>query len=98
MRRQTIRWPPDPIDRQSEVMFGLRMTLTFTGPMRLALGAEAMVREILLAALGCNIALGLVDATIYLQTAATPIAGEGACRRLHSGWRPTPRQRRRCPR
>lgn len=63
-------WPLDPIDRQSEVMFGLLMTLTFTGTMSVALGSGATVRDILLAALGCNIAWGIVDATVYLLTTA----------------------------
>ena len=71
MCSQTDRWPPDPINRQSEVMFGLRMTLNFTGTMSVALGAGATVREILLAARGCNIAWGPVDATVCLLTSAT---------------------------
>jgi hypothetical protein len=71
MGTQTNHWPLDPIDRQSEVMFGLLMTLTFTGTMSVALGAGATVREILMAALGCNIAWGIVDATVYLLTTAT---------------------------
>ena len=71
MCSQTDRWPPDPINRQSEVMFGLRMPLTFTGTMSVALGARATVREILLAARGCNIAWGPVDATVCLLTSAT---------------------------
>jgi len=71
MGTQTDRWPLDPIDRQSEMMFGLLMTLTFTGTMSVALGEGATVREILLAALGCNIAWGIVDATVYLLTTAT---------------------------
>jgi len=71
MGTQTNHWPLDPIDRQSEVMFGLLMTLTFTGTMSVALGSGATVREILMAALGCNIAWGIVDATVYLLTTAT---------------------------
>jgi VIT1/CCC1 family predicted Fe2+/Mn2+ transporter len=39
--------------------------------MSVALGAGATVREILMAALGCNIAWGIVDATVYLLTTAT---------------------------
>jgi hypothetical protein len=69
MGTQTDRWPLDPINRLSEVMFGLLRTLTFTGMMRAALG-QGRPREILLAALGCSIAWGLVDATVCLQTAA----------------------------
>ena len=71
MCSQTDRWPPDPINRQSEVMYGLRMPLTFTGTMSVALGAGATVREILLAARGCNIAWGPVDAAVCLLTSAT---------------------------
>lgn len=71
MGTQTDHWPLDPIDRRSEVMFGLRMTLTFTGTMSVALGAGARVREMLMAALGCNIAWGLVDARVYLLKTAT---------------------------
>ena len=64
-------WPLDPIDRLSEVMFGLLMALTFTGTMSVSLGEGATVRDILLAAVGCNIAWGLVDAVVYLMTTAT---------------------------
>ena len=71
MCSQTDRWPPDPINRQSEVMFGLRMTLIFTGTRSVALGAGATVRGILLAARGCNIARGPVDAAVCLLTSAT---------------------------
>ncbi len=71
MGTHTDSWPLDPIDRQSEVMFGLLMTLTFTGTMSVALGTGATVRDILAAALGCNIAWGIVDAAVYLLTTAT---------------------------
>jgi hypothetical protein len=64
-------WPLDPIDRLSEVMFGLLMALTFTGTMSVSLGEGATVRDILLAAIGCNIAWGLVDAVVYLMTTST---------------------------
>jgi hypothetical protein len=70
MAVETHNSPLDPIDRQSEIMFGLLMTLTFTGTMSASLGAGATVREILIAALGCNIAWGIVDATVYLLTTA----------------------------
>ena len=63
-----VRQSLDPISRLSEIMFGLLMTLTFTGTMSVALGAEQTVRSVLAAALGCNIAWGLVDAVMYLIT------------------------------
>ena len=74
MGTQTDPWPLDPINRQSEVMSGLLMPLTFTGTMIAALGAGGTVWQILLAALGCNIAWGIVDATVYLLTTATECA------------------------
>lgn len=61
----------DPISRQSEIMFGLLMTLTFTGTASVTLGEGGTVQEILLAALGCNIAWGIVDGTMFLLTTAT---------------------------
>ncbi len=60
----------DPVSRLSEVMFGLLMTLTFTGTMSVALGAGETVPSILFAALGCNIAWGIVDAVMHLLTTA----------------------------
>lgn len=60
----------DPATSLSEILFGLIMTLTFT------LGAAIVVqdegrdgaRELLVAALGCNIAWGIIDACFYLIT------------------------------
>ena len=61
----------DPATSLTEILFGLIMTLTFT------LGAGIVVqdegrdgaRELLVAALGCNIAWGIIDACFYLITA-----------------------------
>jgi len=56
----------DPIERSSEVLFGLIMVLTFTGSFR-AVGADHDdVDRMLLAALGCNLAWGIIDAVMYL--------------------------------
>lgn len=56
-----------PADRASEILFGLIMVLTFT----LSLGAtgtgRADVQVVLLGALGCNLAWGLIDAVMYLM-------------------------------
>jgi len=51
-----VRRSLDPLSRLSETMFGLLMTLTFTGTMSVAIGAEQTVTTVLFAALGCNIA------------------------------------------
>lgn len=59
-----------PLDRTSEVLFGLIMALTFTGSLSVATADRAEVREMLIGALGCNIAWGLVDAVMYLLAAA----------------------------
>lgn len=61
----------DPISRLSEIMFGLLMTLTFTGSMSVALGGGETVRSILVAALGCNIAWGIVDGVMSILTGVT---------------------------
>lgn len=55
------------VDRISEVLFGLIMVLTFTGAISIATDNREDVRELLIAALGCNIAWGLVDAIMYLM-------------------------------
>lgn len=54
----------DPIDRISEILFGLIMALTFTCTISVA--GETDVRSMLVAAIGCNIAWGLVDAVMSL--------------------------------
>jgi hypothetical protein len=55
-----------PVERVSELLFGLFMALTFVGAVSVAQGGRAEVREMLIAALGCNLAWGLVDAVMYL--------------------------------
>lgn len=57
----------EPIDRVSEILFGLIMVLTFTGALSVAEAGRADVREMLIGALGCNIAWGLIDAVFYLM-------------------------------
>jgi hypothetical protein len=56
-----------PVDRVSEVLFGLIMVLTFTGAISAATDGRDQIRELLWAALGCNVAWGLVDAIMYLM-------------------------------
>jgi len=60
-----------PVERTSEVLFGLIMVMTFTGSVAVAAGGREEVREILWAALGCNLAWGIVDAAMYLMAALT---------------------------
>ncbi|MEQ1587581.1 MAG: hypothetical protein ABL895_16975 [Cyclobacteriaceae bacterium] len=60
----------NPVDRIAEVLFGLIMVLTFTGAISASTDAREDVRELLWAALGCNVAWGLVDAIMYLMNIA----------------------------
>jgi hypothetical protein len=57
----------DPIDRLSEVLFGLIMVLTFTGSLSVYEAGYEDVRTMLVGALGCNLAWGLIDAVFYLM-------------------------------
>jgi hypothetical protein len=57
----------DPIERVSEVLFGLIMVLTFTGSLSVAESGRTEVRTMLLGALGCNLAWGIIDGVFYLM-------------------------------
>ena len=61
----------DPVDRISEILFGLIMAVTIVGSLSIATAGESDVRTIMAAALGCNLAWGLVDAVMYLVRTAT---------------------------
>ena len=58
----------DPLERLSEILFGVIMVLTFTVSLRVARADRAQVREMLIGALGCNLAWGLIDAIMYLMS------------------------------
>jgi len=57
----------EPIERISEVLFGLIMVLTFTGSLSIAGAGRSEVRTMLVGALGCNLAWGIIDAIMYLM-------------------------------
>jgi len=57
----------EPIERVSEVLFGLIMVLTFTGSLSVAEAGREDVRMMLIGALGCNLAWGIIDAILYLM-------------------------------
>jgi VIT family protein len=57
----------EPIDRVSEVLFGLIMVLTFTGSISIAEAGRQEVRTMLIGALGCNLAWGIIDGILYLM-------------------------------
>ncbi|MGE5198522.1 MAG: VIT1/CCC1 transporter family protein [Rhodospirillaceae bacterium] len=57
----------DPVDRVAEVLFGLIMVLSFTGSLSVAEAGRDDVRAMLIGALGCNLAWGIIDAILYLM-------------------------------
>lgn len=62
----------EPAERIAEVLFGLIMVLTFTGSLSVAEGYNAPesadVRAMLIGALGCNLAWGVIDGLFYLMS------------------------------
>jgi hypothetical protein len=57
----------DPTERFSEILFGLIMVLTFTGSLSASSSGHNEVRTMLIGALGCNLAWGIIDAIFYLM-------------------------------
>ena len=57
----------EPNERIAEVLFGLIMVLTFTGSLSVAEAGREDVRTMLIGALGCNLAWGIIDAVLYLM-------------------------------
>jgi VIT1/CCC1 family predicted Fe2+/Mn2+ transporter len=57
----------EPYERISEVLFGLIMVLTFTGSLSVADAGRDDVRAMLIGALGCNLAWGIIDGLFYLM-------------------------------
>jgi hypothetical protein len=51
----------------AEVLFGLIMVLTFTGSLSVADAGRDDVRAMLIGALGCNLAWGVIDGLFYLM-------------------------------
>src|SRR5271157_3561291 len=58
----------EPMERISEVLFGLIMVLTFTCSFSVAGAGRSEVRKMLIGALGCNLAWGIIDAVFYLMS------------------------------
>lgn len=61
----------DPVDRITEAIFGIIIVLTFTCTLSAAEADRADVKSMLFAAIGCNIAWGLVDAVVYVGMRVT---------------------------
>lgn len=56
----------NPVDRAAEILFGLIMALTFTCSISIANVRQTEIRQLLVGAISCNLAWGLVDAAMYL--------------------------------
>ena len=56
-----------PVDRISEVLYGLIVVLSFTGTISAFTSKQTDIHNLLWAALGCNLAWGLVDATMFVM-------------------------------
>src|SRR5580765_6325414 len=57
----------EPMERITEVLFALIMVLTFTCSFSVAGAGREQVRTMLVGALGCNLAWGIIDAVFYLM-------------------------------
>jgi hypothetical protein len=55
-----------PFERGAEIIFGVLMAISVTAAFEITAGGSLDVRELMLAALGCNLAWGLIDGVIYL--------------------------------
>ena len=56
----------DPMERISETLFGLIMALTFICSLGVATSGNIRIQTMLIGALGCNLAWGIVDGGLYL--------------------------------
>ena len=57
----------DPVDRVSEILFGLIMVLTSTNSLSVATAGRAEIGTMIWGALGCNLAWGIIDAALYVM-------------------------------
>ncbi|HET7538940.1 MAG TPA: hypothetical protein VFK05_03685 [Polyangiaceae bacterium] len=57
----------EPEERAAELLFGLIMVITFTGSLSVASAGREDVRVMVVGALGCNLAWGVIDAVFYLM-------------------------------
>jgi hypothetical protein len=57
----------DPVDRVSEILFGLIMVLTSTNTLSVATAGRAEIGTMIMSALGCNLAWGIIDAALYVM-------------------------------
>src|ERR1700740_1360880 len=56
----------EPTETISEILFGLIMVLTFTCSLSVRCAGREQVRTLLIGALGCNLAWGIIDGYMHL--------------------------------
>jgi hypothetical protein len=56
----------NPVDRVSEILFGLIMVITSTNTLSVATAGRAEIGTMIWGALGCNLAWGIMDAALYV--------------------------------
>src|SRR6476620_1387909 len=75
--KRFVRRYLDPASRLGEMLFGLIMVLTVTLTAGLTVDeGRAGVRQLLFAAIGCNIAWGIIDAVMYIMNCITVRSGK----------------------
>ena len=74
----------EPVERISEVLSGLIMVLTFTSSLSAARVGQGQVRTMLIGALGCNLAWGIIDGVFYLMGCLSERARSNAALRALS--------------
>ncbi len=73
----------NPVDRVSEILFGLIMAVTIIGSLSIATAGRDEIGTVMWAALGCNLAWGLVDAVMYvIRTATDRTRNQALARRI----------------
>ena len=75
--KRFVRRYLDSASRLGEILFGLIMVLTVTLTAGLTVDeGRAGVRQLLFAAIGCNIAWGIIDAVMYIMNCLTARTGK----------------------
>jgi VIT1/CCC1 family predicted Fe2+/Mn2+ transporter len=84
----------DPFDRVSAVLFGLIIVVAFTGSLSVAGAGHDSIRTLLIGAVGCGLAWGVIDGVMHLMgRLAAKEAGLVALRAVHAATDPLKAQR-----
>ena len=74
---RAVRRVLEPDERIAELLFGLIMVITFTGSLSVATAQREDVRGMVVAAIGCNLAWGIIDGVFYLLGALAARGSQG---------------------